>query len=70
MTWNQPPKKEIKPARAEDIIFVKPSHSDVNEVEVVKSIQRNQFDPRHPAHRLLDQDQMNQLLKRVQTSNT
>ena len=68
MTWNQPPKKEIKPARAEDIVFVKPSHSDVNEVEVVQSIQRNQFDPRHPAYRVLDQDQMNQLLKRVQTS--
>ena len=42
--------------------------ANVNEVKVVQSIQRNQFDPRHPAHRVLDQDQMNQLLKRVQTS--
>ena len=68
MTWNQPPKKEIKPARAKDIEFVKPSHSDINEVKGVQSIQRNQFDPRHPVHRVLNPDKLNQLLKRVQTS--
>ena len=68
MTWNQPPKKEIKPARAEDIQFVKPSHSDINEVKAVQSIQRNQFDPRHPAHRVLDPDKLKQLLTHVQTS--
>ena len=27
--------KEIKPARAEDIVFVKPSHSDAHEAEAV-----------------------------------
>ena len=68
MTWNQPPKKEIKPARAEDIEFVKSSHGDINEVKAVQSIQRNQFDPRHPTHRVLDQDKLRQLLMRVQTS--
>ena len=68
MTWNQPPKKEIKPARAEDIEFVKPSHGDIHEVKGVQSIQRNQFDPRHPMHRVLDPDRLNQLLKHVQTS--
>ena len=68
MTWNQPPKKEIKPARAKDIEFVKPSHGDINEVKGVQSIQRNQFDPRHPVHRVLNPDKLNQLLKRVQTS--
>ena len=68
MTWNQPPKKEIKPARAKDIEFVKPSHGDIDEVKGVQSIQRNQFDPRHPVHRLLNPDKLNQLLKRVQTS--
>ena len=68
MTWNQPRKKEIKPARAEDIEFVKPSHGDIHEVTGVQSIQRNQFDPRHPMHRVLDPDRLNQLLKRVQTS--
>lgn len=35
MTWNQPSKKEIKPARAEDIVF----YSNVNEVKVVQSMQ-------------------------------
>ena len=68
MTWNQPSKKEIKPAGAEDMAFVKPSYSDINEVNAVRSIQRNQFDPRHPAHRVLDPDKLNQLLMRVQTS--
>ena len=68
MTWNQPPKKEIKPARAQDIEFVKPSHGDINEIKGVQSIQRNQFDPRHPMHRVLDSDKLNQLLMRVQTS--
>lgn len=29
MTWNQPPKKEVLPARAQDMIFVEPAHSDV-----------------------------------------
>ena len=68
MTWNQPPKKEIKPARAKDIEFVKPGHGDINEVKGVQTIQRNQFDPRHPVHRVLNPDKLNQLLKRVQTS--
>ena len=36
--------KDIKPTQAKDVVFVKPSHSDINEVEAVKSIQRNQFD--------------------------
>ena len=57
-----------KASRAEDTVFAKPSHSDAHEVEAVQSIQRNQFDPRHPAHRVLDQDRMDQLLMRVQTS--
>ena len=65
MTWNQPPKKEIKPAQAKDIEFVKPSHGDINEVKGVQSIQRNQFDPRHSVHRVLNPDKFNQLLKRV-----
>ena len=68
MTWNQPPNKEIKPARAKDIEFVKPSHGDIDEVKGVQSIQKNQFDPRHPVHRVLNPDKLNQLLKRVQTS--
>ena len=29
MAWNQPPKKEVNPARAKDINFVNPSHSDL-----------------------------------------
>ena len=68
MTWNQSSKKEIKPARAKNIEFVKPSHGDINEVKGVQSIQRNQFDPHHPIHRVLDPDKQNQLLMRVQTS--
>ena len=52
--------KEIKPARAEDIQFIKPSHSDINEVKAVQSIQRNQFDP----HTVLDcPDKLNQLFR-------
>ena len=60
--------KGNKPARAEDIEFVKPSHGDIHDVKGVQSIQRNQFDPRHPMHRVLHPDRLNQLLKRVQTS--
>ena len=28
MTWNQPPKKVVTPARATSMTFVKPSHGD------------------------------------------
>ena len=41
MTWNQPPKMEMKPARAEDIEFVKPSHGDIHEVKGVQSIEES-----------------------------
>ena len=68
MTWNQPPKKEINPARAEDMVFVKPTHSDVNRIDNAHSIQRSQFDPRHPADRTLQKNAMNKLLNRVQLS--
>ena len=30
MTWNQPPKKEVLPARVQDMNFVKPNHGDIN----------------------------------------
>ena len=29
ITWNQPPKEEIMPAQAKDVVFVKPSHGDI-----------------------------------------
>ena len=38
MMWNQPPKKEISPARAQDMIFVKPTHSDVKPDDTIQCI--------------------------------
>ena len=56
MAWNQPPKKEVDPARAKDINFVKPSHSDTKQEDAdrISLYKRHEFDPRQPEHRVLD----------------
>ena len=69
MTWNQPPKKEVLPARAQDVIFVKPVHSDVKPTaENTVCISRSDFDPRHPTHRTLNTEAVKSLLSQIQSS--
>ena len=51
--------KGNKPARAEDIEHVKPRHGDIHDVQGVQFMQRNEFDPCHPMHRVLDPDRLN-----------
>ena len=66
MKWNQPPKKEIAPARAQDIVFIKPSHTDSEKpVDEVQCISRSQFDPRHPLHRTIQDDKLQTLLSNL-----
>ena len=62
MMWNQPPKKEISQARAQDMIFVKPTHSDIKPDDTIQCIKRSEFDSRHPVHRMLQQDSLTKLL--------
>ena len=68
--WNQPLKKEISPARAraQDMIFVKHTHSDIKPDDKIQCIKRNEFDPRHPVHRMLQQDSLTKLLNGIQKS--
>jgi len=67
MKWNQPPKKEIAPARAQDILFVKPSHTDSKkQVDEIQCISKSQFDPRHPLHRSIQEDKFRSLLVNLQ----
>ena len=68
MTWNQLPKKEVTPSRAEDIIFVKPSHSDLKETSEIKLIKRHQFDPRQPNQRTLQMSGVTKLLCAIRKS--
>lgn len=51
MKWNQPPKKEIARARAQDMTFVKPAHSDTKKEDKIQCISKSEFDPRHPMHK-------------------
>ena len=69
MTWNQPTKKEVLPARACNMIFVKQAHSDVKPAaEDTLCISQSDFDPRHPMHHTLDTKPVKRLLSQVQTS--
>ena len=69
MAWNQPPKKEVLPARAQDMTFVKPAHSDVTPTqEDTVCISQSNFDPRHPMQRTLNTEAVKGLLSQVQAS--
>ena len=70
MAWNQPPIKEVNPACAKDINFVKPSHSDLlaEDAEKTRSYKRHDFNPRQPAHRVLDIDSVTSLLQDIKES--
>ena len=69
MTWNQPPKKEVLPARAQDMTSVKPAHSDVMPTQDdTVCISRCDFDLRHPMHRTLKTEAVKGLLSQVQAS--
>ena len=69
MTWNQPSKKEILSARAQDTTFVKPAHSDVTPTqEDTVSISWSNFDPRPPMHCTLNTEAVKGLLSQVQAS--
>ena len=54
---HQPPKKEITPACAKEMTFVKPSHTDLKDTCEHKSVGfTSEFDPRIPVHRTLEKD--------------
>ena len=63
MKWNQPPKKSISPACANDMVFVKPSHG---QVEGNARIPRSSFDPRPTYHRTLNKEAAEKLLCRIE----
>ena len=67
MTWNQPPKKVVTPARATSMTFVKPSHGDDPEHKSQR-IKLSTFDPRQHQHRILDTNAVDKLLYSVQDS--
>ena len=60
--------KEISPARAQDMTFMKPTHGHVKPDDKIQCIKRSEFDPRHPMHRTLQQDSLMKLLNRIQKS--
>ena len=66
MRWNQPPKKTVAPAQANDMKFVKPSHGDDPEAYSSKALCRSAFDPRRAEHQVLDKESLNTLLNRLQ----
>ena len=66
MKWNQPPKKEIAPARSQDMTFVKPAHCDTKKEDKIECISKSEFDPRHPMHRTLQEDRLTTLLCNLQ----
>ena len=68
MTWNQPPKKEVTPARAADINFVKPSHSDIKENNKILKCRHHQFDPRQLYRRTVQMDSVTDLISKVRKS--
>ena len=69
MTWNQPPKKEIAPACANDIKFVKPSHSDLKELDDASFRHRRcDFDPRLAQHRSVQKDSIIKLVSGIKES--
>ena len=63
MKWNQPPKKSILPACANDMVFVKPSHGCL---EDSARIPRSSFDPRPTSHRTLNEEATKKLLCRIE----
>ena len=66
MKWNQQPKKEIAPARSQDMTFVKPAHCDTKKEDKIECISKSEFDPRHPMHRTLQEDRLTTLLCNLQ----
>ena len=46
MKWNQPPKKAVAPACANEMMFVKPSHGDVPQTESSQQAHHSTFEPR------------------------
>ena len=66
--WKQPLKKEISPARAQDMTFVRPTCGDVKPDDKIQCIKRSEFDPRHSMHRTFQQDSLMKLLNCVQKS--
>ena len=68
MAWNRPPKKEVNPARAKDIKFVKPSHGDLQATDDARPYKRHDFDPRQPKHRVLDINSVTSLLEDIKES--
>ena len=68
MTWNQPPKKVVTPACANEMTFVKPSHTDLKDTCIKKSLRRSEFDPRLPTHRTLEKDSVTNLITGIRTS--
>ena len=47
---------------------MKPTHSDIKPDDTIQCIKRSEFDPRHPVHRMLQQDSLTKPLNCIQKS--
>ena len=68
MKWNQPPKKAVAPACANEMMFVKPSHGDVPQTESSQQAHHSTFEPRRSEHCTLHTESLDRLLARIEKS--
>ena len=68
MKWNQPPRKAVASATANEMTFVKPSHGDVPRAETSQQAHRNTFEPRLNEHCTLHKESLDRLLARIEKS--
>ena len=67
MKWNQPSKKAVAPACANEMMFVKPSYGDVPRAHSAQA-HRNTFEPCHSEHCTLHKESLDRLLVRIEKS--
>ena len=56
--WNQPPKKAVAPACANDMTFIKPSFGDDPQAESSQQAHSNIFEPYHIEHCTLHKESL------------
>lgn len=71
MKWNQPPKKTVAPACANDMTFIKPSHGDAPQAESSQPAHHHTFEPFEPhcsEHCTLNKESLDRLLAGIEES--
>ena len=68
MKWNQPPRKAVTPACANEMTFIKPSHGDIPRAESSQLAHRSTFEPHHSEHCTLHKESLDRLLARIEKS--